>query len=74
MQVQIAERRAKTPKDIHHLMKDLVRRKTFSERVPDAAEVEALERELEADVSGESGRGCCWLSSGLSDQATEADD
>lgn len=56
VQVQIAERRAKTPNDIHHLMKDLVRRKTFSERRPDPAEMEALEGELEADVSGESSR------------------
>lgn len=35
-------------------MKDLVRRKTLSERTPDQAEVEVLERELEADVSGQS--------------------
>jgi hypothetical protein len=68
VQVQIAERRSKTPKDIHHLMKDLVRRKTVSERIPDVAEVEALERELEADVSGESSgpelrEECCRLSS-----------
>ncbi|KAL7416104.1 hypothetical protein BDY24DRAFT_381017 [Mrakia frigida] len=47
VQVQIAERRSKTPGDIHHLVKDLVRRKVASEWMPQEDGEEEMEVEIE---------------------------